>query len=226
MVKKAAPIAIVLIDDNRLFREGLATMIHEQPGYRVLAACADVDEAMTTARDAKPDIVLLDLGLEDHDSLALTATIRAEVPSTRVIIMGLLPLYEDVATYVHAGASGFTMKNATFEEFFATIRAVAGGAEVLPRQLTNTLFAQITRGLSEGTRAQALESVRLTSREREIVNLLGEGLSNKELSTRLNIAVHTVKSHVHNVLEKLALHSRLEVAAFHHNEKRQKALDR
>lgn len=226
MVKKAAPIAIVVIDDNRLFREGLATLIHGQPGYRVLAASADVDEAMTKAREAEPDIVLLDFGLEDHDSLGLTATIRAEVPSARVIIMGLLPLHEDVADYVHAGASGFTMKNATFEEFFATIRAVAGGAEVLPRELTNTLFSQITRGISAGTRDQALESVRLTSREREIVNLLSEGLSNKELSTRLNIAVHTVKSHVHNVLEKLALHSRLEVAAFHHNEKRQKSLDR
>ncbi len=226
MVTKPPPITIVLIDDNRLFREGLATMIHGQPGYRVLAASANVDEAMTTAREAAPDIVLLDFGLEDHDSLSLTTTIRVEVPSARVIIMGLLPLDEDVAAYVHAGASGFTMKNATFEEFFATIRAVAGGAEVLPRELTNNLFSQITRGISEGTRAQALESVRLTSREREIVNLLGEGLSNKELSTRLNIAVHTVKSHVHNVLEKLALHSRLEVAAFHHNEKRQKALDR
>jgi len=227
MAKKAAPapIAIVLIDDNRLFREGLVTMIHGQPGYRVLAASADVDEAMTKAREAEPDIVLLDFGLEDHDSLGLTATVRTEVPSARVIIMGLLPLHEDVADYVHAGASGFIMKNATFEEFLATIRAVADGAEVLPRELTNTLFSQIARSASSGTRAQVLESVRLTSREREVVNLLGEGLSNKEMSTRLNIAVHTVKSHVHNVLEKLALHSRLEVAAFNHNEKQQKSLD-
>lgn len=228
MAKSAAPapIAIVLIDDNRLFREGLVTMIHGQPGYRVLAASADVDEAMTKAREAEPDIVLLDFGLEDHDSLGLTATVRAEIPSARVIIMGLLAMHEDVADYVHAGASGFIMKNATFEEFLATIRAVADGAEVLPRELTNTLFSQIARSASSGTRAQVLESVRLTSREREVVNLLGEGLSNKEMSTRLNIAVHTVKSHVHNVLEKLALHSRLEVAAFNHNEKQQKFLDR
>ncbi len=224
--KSPAPIAIVLIDDNRLFREGLAAMIHGQPGYRVLAASDDVTEALMKARETEPDIVLLDFGLEDHDSIDLTATIRAEVPSARVIVMGLLPMHEEVADYVHAGASGFIMKNATFEEFFATIQAVVGGAEVLPRELTNTLFSQIARNAATGTGPHVLESVRLTNREREVVDLLGEGLSNKEMSTRLDIAVHTIKSHVHNVLEKLALRSRLEVAAFYHNTKRQEDLDR
>jgi DNA-binding NarL/FixJ family response regulator len=130
--------------------------------------------------------------------------------------MGLLPLQEDVANFVRAGASGFIMKDASFEDFFATIRAVAGGAEVLPQALTNSLFTQIARNASGGSKARLLEAVRLTNRERQVIELLGEGLSNKEIATRLHIAVHTVKSHVHNVLEKLALHSRLEVAAFSH----------
>jgi DNA-binding NarL/FixJ family response regulator len=109
------------------------------------------------------------------------------------------------------------MKEASFEDFFATIRAVAAGAEVLPTALTNSLFAQIARNAGTTTKARMLESIRLTKREREVIDLLGEGLSNKEISTRMHIAVHTVKSHVHNVLEKLALHSRLEVAAFSHS---------
>ena len=211
------PIALVLIDDNRLLREGLAAMIHTQPGYKVLAASADVDEALQQVREAKPDVVLVDFGLVDHDSLRLTATVHAEVPAARVIIMGLLSVQEDVADYVRAGASGFIMKDASFEDFFGTIRAVAGGAEVLPPALTNSLFAQIARNASRGSRTRILEAVRLTSRERQVVDLLGEGLSNKEISIRLHIAVHTVKSHVHNVLEKLALRSRLEVAAFSHS---------
>jgi len=210
------PISLVLIDDNRLLREGLAAMIHAQPGFRVLAAAADVDEALAKVREAMPDVVLLDFGLADHDSLALTATVHDEVPSARVIVMGLLPLQEDVADYVRAGASGFIMLDASFDEFFATIRAVAGGAEVLPQALTNSLFSQIVRNAPVASKSRVLESVRLTNREREVIALLGEGLSNKDLAVRLNIAVHTVKSHVHNVLEKLALNSRLEVAAFSH----------
>jgi DNA-binding NarL/FixJ family response regulator len=212
-----APVYIVLIDDNRLLREGLAALIHSQPGFKVLTASADVDEALQKAREAKPDVVLLDFGLEDHDSLALTSTVHAEVPTARVIVMGLLPAQEDVANYVRAGASGFIMKDASFDEFVETIRAVAAGAEVLPQALTNTLFSQIARNAVVGSNARVLEAVRLTTREREVIDLLGEGLSNKEIATRLHIAVHTVKSHVHNILEKLALRSRLEVAAFSHS---------
>jgi DNA-binding NarL/FixJ family response regulator len=175
-----------------------------------------VEEALQKVREARPDIVLLDFGLEDHDSVSLTATVHNEVPAARVIVMGLLPLQEDVADFVRAGASGFIMKDASFENFFATIRAVAAGGEVLPQALTNSLFSQIARNAARGSKARILESVRLTSRERQVIELLGEGLSNKELATRMHIAVHTVKSHVHNVLEKLALRSRLEVAAFTH----------
>lgn len=211
------PIALVLIDDNRLLREGIAAMIHSQPGFEVLAASADVDEALRKVREATPDVVLIDFGLADHDSLSLTATVHEEVPAARVIVMGLLPLQEDVATFVRAGASGFIMKDASFEDFFTTIRRVAAGAEVLPSALTHSLFTQIVRNAAGIDKVQLLESVRLTSREIEIVALLGDGLSNKEIGGRLHIAVHTVKSHVHNVLEKLALHSRLQVAAFSHN---------
>ena len=216
MTAKAKPISLVLIDDNRLMRDGLTAMIHTQPGFKVLAASADVDEALQKVREATPDVVLLDLGLADTDSVSLTATIHNEVPAARVIVMGLLPIQEDVAHFVQAGASGFIMKDSSFEEFFATIRAVAEGKEVLPRALTTSLFSQIARNAAGGNKARVLEAVRLTKRERQVIDLLGEGLSNKEIGTRLHIAVHTVKSHVHNVLEKLALRSRLEVAAFSH----------
>jgi DNA-binding NarL/FixJ family response regulator len=218
MSSESKLISLVLIDDNRLLREGLAAMIHAQPGFKVLAASADVDEALKKVREARPDVVLVDFGLEDHDSLSLTATVHGEVPTARVIVMGLLPLQEDVANYVRAGAAGFIMKDASFEDFFATIRAVAGGAEVLPPALTNSLFSQIARNSVTKSKSAVLEAVRLTNRERQVIDLLGEGLSNKEIATRLHIAVHTVKSHVHNVLEKLALHSRLEVVAFTHGQ--------
>ena len=143
--QRAGPISIILIDDSRLLREGIAAMLHDQPGFRVLAASADIDEALERVREAEPDVVLIDIGLAGHDSLALTEQVRVEVPDARVIIMGLLPAQEDVATFVRAGARGFIMKDASFEEFFSTIREVADGAEVLPSELTNSLFSQIVR---------------------------------------------------------------------------------
>lgn len=217
--KRTNPIALVLIDDNRLLREGLTAMIHSQPGFKVLAASADAEEAMVQVREAKPNVVLIDFGLEDHDSLSLTATVHNEVPEAKVIVMGLLTTQGDVADYVRAGASGFIMKDASLADLFSTIRVVAAGGQVLPLALTTSLFEQIASRAANLPAPVIIESVRLTSREQQVVGLLGEGLSNKEIATRLHIAVHTVKSHVHNVLEKLALRSRLEVAAFSHSNK-------
>ncbi len=130
VVEAKRPIALVLIDDNRLLREGLAAMIHGQPGFKVLVASADVNEALTKVRDAKPDVVLLDFGLADHDSLSLTKTVHHEVPRAKVIVMGLLPLQEDVADYVRAGAAGFIMKDASFEDFFSTLIGSPAAAQI------------------------------------------------------------------------------------------------
>ncbi len=211
-------ISLVLIDDNRLLREGLARLIGEQEDFRILAASADATEAMRKVRETRPDVVLLDFGLEDHDSLALTATVRREVPEAKVVVLGLLPVEEDVVSFVRAGASGFIMRDATFDDFVRTIRSVVTGAVVLPPQLAGSLFNQIAQQAARRGAARELEAVRLTQRERQVIDLIAEGLANKDIALRMHIAVHTVKSHVHNVLEKLALHSRLEVAAFTRNQ--------
>lgn len=208
----------MIIDDNRLLLEGLAAMIRTQQGFRVLVASTKVDEALAELHSRTPDIVLLDIGLEDHDSLDLTAKVNQQAPSARVIVMGLLSGQDDVADFVRVGASGFVMKEASAEDLFSTIRAVASGTEVLPPILTHTLFSQINQDPTLRSEARRMETVGLTARELQVVDLLGKGLSNKEIATHLNIAVHTVKSHVHNVLEKLALRSRLEVAAFSHGQ--------
>ena len=218
-------ISLVLVDDNRLLREGLARLIREQKDFRILAASADAEEAMSMVREAKPDVVLLDYGLEGHDSLALTATVHREVPEARVIVLGLLPIKEDILSFVRAGASGFIMRDATFDEFVHTIRSVVAGMVVLPSQLTESLFNQIASQAVRRGSPRDLEAIRLTQRERQVIDLIGEGLANKDIAARLHIAIHTVKSHVHNVLEKLALHTRLEVAAFSRTQGDRKTAD-
>jgi DNA-binding NarL/FixJ family response regulator len=116
--------------------------------------------------------------------------------------------------FVNAGVSGFIMKDATVDDLVSTIRSVAGGAHVLPPQMTSSLFSQIAKDAIAKGRPEVLDSVRMTPREREVINLIAEGLGNKEIATRINVATHTVKSHVRNIMEKLTLHTRLQIAAY------------
>jgi DNA-binding NarL/FixJ family response regulator len=142
--------------------------------------------------------------------------LRKEGPETRVIVMDLLPVQEDVIEFVRAGANGFIVKDATIDDFVMTIRSVSKGAGVVPQSLTGTLLSHIADQALSRKDPGVLQAVRMTKRERQITDLIAEGMSNKEIAQRLNIALYTVKSHVHNILEKLALHTRLQIAAHAH----------
>ena len=207
-------ISVALIEDNRLVREGLTALLNQVADFTVVAAEASAGSAML--KKANSDVILLDVGLWDDDSLRVAEMVLKEHPEAKVIIMDLLPMHEDIVEYVNAGVSGFILKDASADDLIETIRSVASGAHVLPPEMTSTLFSQIAKEALVKGRAVAMESVRMTSREREVIALIGEGLSNKEIAARLNIATHTVKSHVRNVMEKLALHTRLQIAAFAH----------
>ncbi len=211
-------IRLFVVDDNRLFRDALAAMLNQQHDLNVIAALANGEEALRRAPAAKPDVVLLDQALRNGDALQLAQTVRQASPRTKVIVMGLLPLQDDVVAYVRAGVSGFVLKAATFDDFLHAIRSVSQGANVLPPPLTVSLFSQIADlAVRQGER-HALNAMRLTKRERDVVDLIATGLSNKEISSRLHLSTHTIRSHVHNVLEKLALRSRLQIAAYLHAE--------
>ncbi|HXQ78137.1 MAG TPA: response regulator transcription factor [Gemmatimonadaceae bacterium] len=205
-------ISIVLIEDNRLVREGIAAMLNQTSDFRVVGAVSSGDPALL--RGNTPQVILLDLGLWEDDSLRIAEVISKESPQSRIIIMDLLPVHEDIVEFVNAGVWGFIMKDATFEDLVGTIRSVVGGTKVLPPQMTSSLFSQIAREAVDAGRSDAIESVRMTPRERQVIDLIAEGLSNKEIAARLEIAAHTVKSHVRNIMEKLALHSRLQIAAY------------
>jgi len=206
---------IFLIEDNRLLREGIGTMLAKHGGFDVVARAED-GESLRQLREANnmPDIVLLDLGLEKVNSLKLMAQLREEFPGVRVIAMDILPDEVDIVEFVKAGGSGFILKSAALEDYIDTIRAVAEGYKVLPPAMTTSLFTQIVESALMSGKDASDKPFQLTTREQEIIALISEGLSNKEIATRLHIATHTVKSHVHNILEKLALGSRLQIAAF------------
>jgi DNA-binding NarL/FixJ family response regulator len=208
---------VLLIEDNRLLREGIAAALDAVGDFEVIAVAEDGDALRRMKESGKsPDVVLLDLGLEKANSLQLMTLLRSELPEACVIAMDILPEQADVVEFVEAGGSGFILKSASPQEYVDTIRAVARGEKVLPGVLTASLFTQIVESALESGKGIPDSAIKLTSREKQIVDLIAEGLSNKEIAERLHIATQTVKSHVHNILEKLTLSSRLEIAAFAH----------
>ena len=209
-------ISVAVIEDNRLVREGISSLLNQLPDLRVVAG-SDSDDT-TALGSVAPQVVLLDLGLRNGDSLRVAEKVLKELPASKVIVMDLIPVHEDIVEFVNAGVSGFIMKDATLEDLARTIRSVAEGVNVLPPQMTGTLFSQIARDAVSRGRPEVLESVRMTPRERQVITLIAEGLGNKEIASRLHIATHTVKSHVRNVMEKLMLHTRLQIAAYAHRE--------
>ena len=214
-------ILVSVIEDNRLIRDGLAALLEAQPDFTVVAAAEGANMGVLQLHEAKPHVVLVDAALGNHDSRRVVESVRKTAPEARVIVMDLLPAQEDVIEFIKAGANGFIVKDATVEDLFRTIRSVAEGAYVVPPALSGTLLSHIAdQAVLRNTPVQEppalMEGVRLTKREREIVDLVTDGLGNKEIAQRLNLAAHTVKNYVGHILEKLALHSRLQLAAFAH----------
>lgn len=210
-------IRVLLIEDNRLLREGITKMLNAEADMKVISSSGNGD-AVTKAKALVPHVVLLDLGLKGQNSLTVVGAIRKEFPETHVVIMDLVPAHAEVVEFVRAGVAGFILKDATLHDFLHTIRSVANGAKVLPPLMTDSLFSQIVEHALQGGKMRKLMSaVRMTSREHDVISHIATGKSNKEIASELNIAVHTVKSHVHNILEKLALHTRLELATFAHS---------
>jgi DNA-binding NarL/FixJ family response regulator len=213
-------ISIALIDDNRVVLEGLMALLNQVPELKVVYSGSGAD--LAELERVNPRVVLLDLGLENGDSLSAARTVGEALPESRVVVMDLLPAQEDIKDLVEAGVSGFILKDATLDELVTTIRSVAAGAHVLPSTVANSLFSQIATGAFASRGQEAVDAVRMTPREREVIDLISEGLSNKSISARLGISVHTVKSHIRNIMEKLALHTRLQLAAWAHQEEDEK----
>ena len=207
-------IHVAIIEDNRLVRDGLTARLNEQEGLTV--TYSDASGGMEGLAAAQPHVLLLDVGLEGDDSVQLAQRVQSELPATGVIVMDLLPVHEDLVEFINVGVAGFIVKDATLAELVATIRAVAAGQTVLPPAMTATLFAQIVEDAVVRGLPGVSEATDLTSREKKVVNLIGDGLSNKAIAKDLGISPHTVKSHVRNIMDKLALRTRLQIAAYLH----------
>jgi DNA-binding NarL/FixJ family response regulator len=207
--------SVVLVEGNRLLREGLVAMVGEQEDLVIVGALGNRHETLEHVRRVKPDVVLIELGLRKQDDERLVEALTGGNPGVRVIVMDMPPGEADIFALIRAGVWGFILKDARFDEFLTTIRLVVSGTHVLPPPLADTLFSEIANQEARCAKTLLSSGAILTKREREITMLIADGLSNKEIASRLNVATFTVKSHVHNVLEKLTLRTRLQIASYY-----------
>jgi len=203
-------IRLALVEDNRILRDRIVLMMKKQKNVEVLLASGNWEQVLSKAQKFRSVIVVVQSG---HPSMLPLLESLKLIPEARVIVTGIIALQADILELVKRGVSGFVLKEATFSHLLKTVRLVARGAKVLPRALAGSLFSQIIEERAMHDSLPPMDE-RTTTREREIISLIREGMSNKEISQRLHIATYTVKSHVHNVLEKLALRNRLQLLVY------------
>jgi DNA-binding NarL/FixJ family response regulator len=211
-------ISIALIEDNRLVSDGISSLLNRQPDLRVVSngGCD-----MSQICDIEPHVVLLDVSAANGESLRVAERVRTVYPGAKVIAMDLRSAQHDLVDWVQAGVSGFIAKDATLDDLVRTIRSVVSGTKVLPPEMIGALFSQITGSSADRPAGGGPgDRTRLTPREEQVIALIAEGLSNKGIGARLHIATHTVKSHVRNIMEKLTLRTRLQIAAYAHGLRR------
>jgi len=211
-------IKILLIEDNRLLREGISAFLKKQPDMNVVTSVGNGENILALVSKLKPNIVLLDLGLRNQNSLQVVKLVRTNFKDIKIIVMDLIPLQADVFEFVQAGVSGFMLKDISVADFLKTVRSVFKGTQVLPSNLTGSLFSQIVEHAINGLAPSIInDSVHMTKRERQVIELISDGSSNKEIAQQLHLSTYTIKSHVHNILEKLALNTRVQISKHAYN---------
>ena len=214
-------IRVILVDDQELVRTGFRMILDGEEDIEVVGEAANGREAVGMVQRVRPDVVVMDIRMPEMDGVEATGRIAAD-PATsgaRVLVLTTFDADEHVVEAIRAGASGFLLKDVTPAEFVRAIRVVAGGDALLAPSVTARLLGQFARLPipADERRLEALAD--LTEREQEVLKLVAQGMSNRDIAGQLFISENTVKNHIRNILEKLHLHSRMEAVVYAVREK-------
>jgi two-component system nitrate/nitrite response regulator NarL len=208
----ADPLRVVLVDDHALCRNGLTELLHHRGNIKVVAALGDPSQVPGVLREQRPDLLVLDLRMPSGDGLALLRQLRAEGCDTPTLILTMSDSEADLAAALRAGVRGYLLKDMEPEEVIGAIERAARGEITFAPAMTVKLAQLLQAGTTGNQRKSLLDS--LTERERQILDHLARGESNKTIARALDISHDTVKLHVRHILSKLNLSSRVEAAVF------------
>lgn len=212
MIENSQPTRLLIVDDHIILREGLVSLLGPQPDFEVVGEAGSVQEAVLIAQKLEPDLVLMDYGLPDGTGTEATEAILSKKPDTKIVFLTIHDEDDELFAAIRSGAKGYLLKNVPVSKMLDALRGLACGEAPISREMTSRIleeFAKSENGYQDGT---ALSQ--LTPRERDVLREISTGASNREIAERLFISVNTVKVHVHNLLEKLELRDRRELAEY------------
>lgn len=204
---------VLLADDHTLFRKGLVAMLAAEPDFEVVGEARTGKEVLELARDVMPDLVLMDIFMPEGDGLQATRRLKEELPYIRVVILTVSEKEETLFEAVKAGAQGYLLKGIEPPELLEMLRGLGRGEAAISRSMAAKILKEFSRR-EPPARPEDSPLTRLTAREREVLTQVSQGLTNKQVATRLGVSENTVRNHLRNILEKLHLENRVQAAAF------------
>lgn len=202
---------ILLVDDHRIVREGLRTLLGQQPDLEVVGEAADGRDAVAQARILRPEVIVMDIAMPELNGVEATRLILAELPATRIVALSMYADRRFVAEILRAGALGYVLKDGAFEELALAIRTITEGKTYLSPSIAGLVVEE----LLQRTSAPGSPSLGgLTPRERQVLKLLADGMRPREIAQELTISVKTVEVHKQNLMNKLEIHTASELTRF------------
>jgi len=208
------PVRVLVADDQALFRRGVIVVLSSHKDIDVVGEACDGEEAVAKARDLKPDVVLMDVRMPRLSGIEAARHIRRLLPGTEVVMLTVSDEEEDLYESVKAGANGYLLKEVAIEEIAETVRAIVQRQAVVSPSMTTKLLAEFRSLARRAAEREELPPPGLTDREMQVLRLMAQSRSNKDIAGALYISENTVKNHVRNILEKLHLHSRMEAVTY------------
>jgi NarL family two-component system response regulator LiaR len=215
MTKTSPPIRLLIAEDHEFTRTGLIYSFQKHDGYKIVGEAENGKQAIKLAHDLQPDMVLMDIGMPDIDGISATREIKDALPAIKVIILTSRQFSEEIYAVLSAGADAYCMKDISTERLLQVLEVIADGAvwldPAIARIVASALPQQAENGLNILAPRQAY-NLQLTEREVEVLHHIAMGKSNKDIAEALQVSVHTIKSHVRSLIQKLAVDDRTQAA--------------